>query len=197
MNRLCRGDTRQLLRRLAYRALALILCGSSVLGASAQDGPSPISFTVRCQNAQQLTFTIQNVGLEDTALIFGSVLANGRKYLIAGLKLQTELPDGREDQYDYRPDDYPVRIGGRVDDWIVPLPTGASYVMQATASQFLSKAHGRLSAWPKAAQISLRLPIRTPNPNQPTDVVGLKLFRVWRGTDALISNRITVPSECS
>jgi hypothetical protein len=40
----------------------------------------------------------------------------------------------------YKPRHYPADISGRLDDWIVPLPIGASYSLQLTCLAFATLA---------------------------------------------------------
>jgi hypothetical protein len=181
----------------ALQPLVLIACACPGRPASAQETQLPIRLTVNCQNSQQLTLAIQNAGTSDTAVIFGHVLGNGGKYVIDELTLQVDFSDGQASAgYVFSPSEYPVRNPGRLDDWIVPLPAGVSYLVPAMASQFRTRLFGRLSEWPKGATMTLKLPLRAPSAQQNPDLVGLKLLKVWTGTDALVSNRITFPTTC-
>jgi hypothetical protein len=183
-------------RGLGFLAVALTVVVAASTRGRAQGHDSPITLDARCQGSQ-VTLTIRNVGSQDTAVIFGVVLGNGIKYLVSELTLRANGSDGSSNQYVYWPADYPNLIGGRLDDWIVPLPAGVAYVMPVTPSQFRVRSMGqRLSAWPTPARLSFTLALRTPNPTPSSDVVGLKLFKVWRGAEALTSNEVAVPGQC-
>jgi hypothetical protein len=157
----------------------------------------PVILLAGCDNTQHVTLSIDNVGGEDTAVMLGMMLGNGARYLVSDLKLRAERPDGRTDLFRYSPGDYPVRIGGRLDPWIVPIPVGASYMLRASASQFMqaNQAGGlgkRLADWPNAAQLSFELHLQTPDSTSGD----FKLLKVWKGVEALTSNRIRIPGDC-
>ena len=187
--------------RLVCRSVALLLLPALVpTSAPTQDRqPQPVKLLIGCHGSDRLTVIIQNVGNDDTAVIFGVVLGNGRKYLVSGLTLRATSPDGRIDQFEYWPADYPTSIGGRVDPWIVPLPVGTSYVMHASPPDFRSRIRSgvfqRLASWPKPARVSLALPLQAPKSTN-SDMVGLKLWKVWRDAEALISGELVVPGDC-
>jgi hypothetical protein len=159
----------------------------------------PVVLLAGCDNAQLVTLSIANVGSEDTAVMFGVTLGNG-KYMVSALTLQAALSDGQINRFRYRPGDYPVRIGGRIDPWIVPLQVGATYTLHTSASQFMAanQAGGlgkRLTYWPNPAQISFELLLQKPESTN-SDMIGLKVPNVWKGVEALTSNRITIPGDC-
>ncbi len=160
----------------------------------------PVILLAGCDNAKLVTLSIDNVGNEDTAVMFGVALGNGGKYMVSALTLQAALPDGQIKRFRYRPADYPSHIGGRMDAWIVPLPAGASYALRTSPSQFMAanQAGGlgkRLTSWPDPAQLSFELLLQKPDSIN-SDMTGLKLFRVWKGVEALTSNRIRIPGDC-
>jgi hypothetical protein len=137
--------------------------------------------------------SIRNTGKADTAVVVGAVLGNGAKYMIGEMTLSARRDGAPELQFRHVPRHYPSAIGGRVDDWIVPLPVGASYGLMVQASDFIS--HGasrRMGSLPSAARLSVRLAVRAPSsPN--SDMVGAPIVacldggrcaRVERGPDS-------------
>ena len=159
---------------------------------------TPLSLWLACEDRGRITATIRNVGKDDTAVIFGVALGNGRRSLVDNMTLQITAPEGKGggEQYQYYPPHYPGGVAGRVDDWIVPLPAGVWYTLNLEPTDFLTARNGRLSAFPQGARLSLRLPIRSPSAGPNSDVVGLKLFRVWTGSTALASNEIAASQSC-
>jgi hypothetical protein len=109
--------------------IGLVLTIGLAVSGRAQDRPDPITLTARCQSLQRLTLTLANTSASDTAIVIGTVLANGQKYLIDRLTLRATTQDGKREQYEYRPRDYPGVIAGRVDDWILALPARSSFVL--------------------------------------------------------------------
>jgi hypothetical protein len=177
---------------------SLVILASTLGPGSARAQSTPISLVFACEGSQRMTATIRNVGTDDTAVIFGIALANGAKYLVVDMTLQITSSDGKVHggQYHYYPSHYPSGIAGRVDDWIVPLPAGASYTLAFEPADFLvGPGKGRLKALPQG-RLSLRLPIRSPTATPNSDVVGLKLYRVWTGNTALTSNELATSQNC-
>ena len=137
-----------------------------------------------------MTAVIRNGGPDDTAIIFGVALANGRKYLVDEMTLQV-TGGGRVEEYRYRPMHYPGVIAGRIDDWIVPLPVGTSYTLTFQPVDFVSTSV-RLNDLPKDARLSLRLRTRGATTSPQPDVMGLRGFHVWTGSNLLTSNELPV-----
>jgi hypothetical protein len=160
-----------------------------MLPASA-DGSFQIRLALQCLPSGDIQATLHNDGAADTAVIFGAVLGGGAKYIVGHLSLLLRT-EGQPDSFRlYRPSHYPSHIGGRVDDWIVPLPIGASYGWRLRASDFegLRSATG----FP-ASTLTLRLELRGHSPHASADD---RLFRIWTEQDALRSNQIHVPNDC-
>jgi hypothetical protein len=165
-----------------------------LLGTTLQVSPSvqspQIRLELQCRQSGDLLATIHNQGTADTAVIVGAVLGNGAKYMVGHLSLSIRT-DGQSDYFRmYRPSHYPARIGGRLDDWIVPLPVGASYALQLQASDF--EGWRSITSFP-ASTLAVRLEVRRPSVWASADA---KLFRVWTEKDALVSNEVHVPDEC-
>ena len=158
----------------------------------------PVILLAGCDNTHRVNLSIDNVSGEDTAVIVGATLGNGGKYLVSDLTLRAEWPDGRTAAFRYRPVEYPSAIGGSLEPWLVPLPVGASYVIRVSASQFIAKSQAgglgkRLTEWP-AAELSFELALLTPEATPGWNTV--RLFKVWRGVEALMSSRLAMPGDC-
>jgi hypothetical protein len=153
--------------------------------------PSPqVRLALRCLPTGELQATLRNDGTADTAVIFGAVLGNGAKYMVGHLSLLVRTEGQSESFRMYRPTHYPSHIGGRVDDWIVPLPVGASYALRLRASDF----EGWRSATVFApSTLTVRLELRGHSPHASPDA---RLFRIWTAKDALRSNEVDVPKDC-
>jgi len=185
-------------RRMSPQLLSAILLVTMFGRDDTQPQRTPISVALACEDSQRMTVTIRNGGTADTAVIFGVVLANGSKYLVDDMTMQVTTGSGRVvEQYKYHPRHYPSGIAGRVDDWIVPLPAGASYSLTLAAADFIVGANQeRRDSFPPDALLSLRLPIRGPTEAPNLDVTGLRLFRVWTGSTMLRSNDIAISERC-
>jgi hypothetical protein len=170
-------------------AAAAPLTPSRASGAASAKSPD-IRLELRCERSGDLVASIQNAGTADTALIFGSVLGNGAKYLVAHLSLSIH-GDGQTDYFRmYRPKDYPARVGGTLDDWIVPLPVGTSFSLRLRPADF--EGWRDLTTLP-ASTVAVRLEVRGPSRSSSAYS---HLFRVWADRDALVSNAVHVPVDC-
>ncbi|MEO5896228.1 MAG: hypothetical protein ABIS06_11045 [Vicinamibacterales bacterium] len=175
---------------ISVLAFAAVVCCSGIEAQS-----EPIRMVLSCQSTRALTVGFENVGTEDTALVIGMTLGNGRRYMVNGLVLQLKREDGGAAEiFRYSPQDYPGAIGGRVDDWIVPLPVRTSFQLKLDSSQFWSEQFQRPDSLPLKSKASLRLPVRAASPG--TDLLGLKFLRIWTGSGTLTSNEISVPEDC-
>ncbi len=158
---------------------------ATLQSASTAQAPE-LRFQLECVAPGSLLATIHNDGSADTAVIVGGVLGNGAKYMVGDLRLFIKTEGEPEYVRMYRPKDYPVRIGGSLDDWIVTLPVSASYGLRLRVSDFEGW-RGRTSL--PASTLSVRLVVR--GPSQPA-----RLFRFWTEKEALRSNQIHVPGDC-
>jgi hypothetical protein len=172
-------------------ALGLLsLLGCSGLAAQSE----PIRMVLSCQSTRSLTVRFENVGTEDTAIVVGITLANGRRYIMDGLTLQVKGDQSSGVESWRISHHYSPNVAGRMDDWIVPLPIGGAFDLKLDASQLWSEQFNRLEGFPLNARVSLRLPLRAPNPGM--DVRGLGLLRVWTGNGVLASNEISIAEQC-
>jgi hypothetical protein len=143
----------------------------------------PVTLTLECVDSANVRFEIKNVGSTDTALRLGMILANGRKYMINELNLRMKPANGNGTDYNYFPRDYPVAIGGRLDQWFQAFPVRAAYRMSAKSEDFF--AFGRQSTFPKGVELSLRWTISAEEPKSLVPLI------YWTGT--LISNSCIAP----
>jgi hypothetical protein len=170
--------------------LSVALLISAALQAPAAEQRPQLRLELQCQRPGVLLATIRNDGSVDTALIFGVVLANGAKYMVGNLRLFIKTEGQPEYVRLYQPTHYPAVIGGRVDDWVVPLPVGASYGLLLRVADF--QGWRDLSTFP-ASTLSVRLPVTGPSAHASADA---KLFHVWTEQDALTSNVVQMPGDC-
>lgn len=158
--------------------------------ALAQTATGSVSLAVECEGgpaATRLTFTFKNTGGEDTALLLGAVLGNGRTYLLNGLVLHIrESRDQQLNRYEYWPRYYPTGgMGGGVGEWIQPIPVHGSFTMTADAEEFMRRF--RRSPY-FAGELFLELEVKQPQ------TTGLRVLTLFTGT--LRSNQIRVPEQC-
>jgi hypothetical protein len=173
--------------------LAVLLFVANAVGTceGLQGQVGSVVLSLECRGPDRLEVAIRNVGTDDTALLLGAVLGNGKKYMLNDLRLLVNSTTEPPSEHWYWPRNYPSAIGGRLDEWIEPLPARASYVMSVTPGDFLGDSIGakrRLDVLPRRAEMWLRLIVREPREQ------GIRLLTYWTGT--LVSNRIRFPEDC-
>lgn len=180
---------------MAILSITAVVVSGLVWSALVEAQPEPLRMVLSCQSAQSLTLRLENTGTEDSAVVVGMTLANGRRYIFNNLALRLKRAGSSAVEswrfYHYDP---PMVISGRVDDWIVPLPVGGSFEMKLPVSQFRSERLEPLGGLPVKARASLRLPLRAPRPGP--DLPALQFLRVWTGSGMLSSNEISIPEQC-
>jgi hypothetical protein len=141
-----------------------------------------LSLTVACGvKANEIQVTMRNISDNDTAVLLGHVLANGKWYVPRNLTVEiTRSGTGQVETLTYHPVDLPGVIAGRVDHWVMPLPSQSSLALMLRAMDFVSITR-RFTPGP-ADQLRVRFtgqPITgTLNP----DMGGVRHWRVWTGT---------------
>lgn len=125
------------------KALVVLAVGSTgiVWSASSAQAPggSAVDLELACQSQGdevELKVTLRNVGVADTAVALGSVLANGTKYLADNLGLDVRTASGIT-RYRFSDPSVPG-VAGRIDTWVVPLPVASEYTMTLPLTHFWS-----------------------------------------------------------
>jgi hypothetical protein len=179
---------------MTNKAIAPVAASIAILMALAAWSPLPaqsqfhnrrqgdLTLTLECLDSTHVTFSIRNLGEGDTAVRLGTVVGNGRKYMIGDLQLRQKTTAGRMSEHRYEPRRYPVAIGGSLGEWIHAIPARSSFTMSAEADDFWVGASGRVTSFAAGAELSLRLTILDPRPEA-------MLLASWSGT--LTSNSCT------
>ena len=123
--------------------------------------------------------SLQNVGTKDFVLNLGIMLGNGRVMFPQAIRIVLTSPDGKSRELEIPQ----PRIAGRVDDFIVALRVGATYVLPITLDQYWSAETGEsgVKLKPGRHRISARFEGRgavIPN----LDMQGVKLLNFWQGS---------------
>jgi hypothetical protein len=136
--------------------------------------------------------TIANIAVDDTAVLLGTVLANGRWYELRDLTLIVKGPDqDAPAEYQYRSAGYPTGVAGRIDHWILPLPGGSAFSMTVSPRDFFSPlTSNRLANLPSAATVIVRLVGRPVTYDLNVDMTGLRNVRLWTGTATSLPLRV-------
>lgn len=182
----------------ANRATHLLLaCIVSLLSAQASAQTPEIVMTLECSgspNAVTLRLTLRNVGPVDTALVLGNSVGNGYRYLADSLTLDVKEPDSATaERFQYFDPSVPG-VAGRLDPWIVPLPTASLLSLERPLAHFW--AHGKpLSLGENPVDIRVNLSARGDRRVADQEVAGVALVHVFVGD--LATEWVRVPTECA
>jgi hypothetical protein len=165
-------------------ALLVAVAASASSSAHVLERHGDVELTLDCVDSTHITFAIRNVGESDTAVRLGSIIG-ADKYTIDDLRLRQKSTTDQITETKYQPRRYPDRVGGRLEEWIQPIPARSSYVMSAESNDFwqFRQPPGRKSVpFPAGAELSVTVTILEPRSDA--------MWRAfWSGT--LTSNSCT------
>jgi len=140
-----------------------------------------ISLSSNNSNGSDLIVALRNVGDHDVTLDLGYMMANGKVQLPAYISLNFTDAQGKRRTFKFADKKHPA-VGGRLDDYVVPLRVGSMYTLKLTLDQFWCQET-------KEFEISL-----LPGKNRLTaefqgsgargvnlDMPGIKLMNFWLG----------------
>jgi hypothetical protein len=164
--------------RLASALLGFLLCGAGTLSYSESH---KIELAVQCQGsslgATQLRITLRNAGSVGTAIVIGSSIGNGQRYVADFVALDVKR-DSNSAVEEFRPD--LGRIAGRVDPWIVTLPAMSEFSFLQPISGYYSSSTIQPLEIGSGIDVRLRWVAPT-NPPFGGELVGGDLVRVFTG----------------
>ena len=109
------------------------------LGSSGQDqnalrvSIARIEATNSKPSNPEFAITLENQNESDFVVVVGYMLGNGRKMFPSAVRLVLTDERGRTSTLTYRA---PPHVGGRIDDYLVALRTGASYVLRVSLADY-------------------------------------------------------------
>jgi hypothetical protein len=172
------------------RFLACLLC---LIGMPAFGEPQQVELDLQCRasaNAVELRITLRNAGPTDTAIVLGTSIGNGQKYVADSLVL--DVKRGRDGPVEkFRPD--VGNIAGRVDPWIVPLPAASDFSFTRSINTFFSSTGKPPVLGNGSLDIRLTLLRRTEDHFR-GELVGPGLVKVFVGE--LATDWLRVPGQC-
>jgi hypothetical protein len=144
----------------------------------------------------RLTVALENVGKNDLVVNLGLMLANGRKQYPTALAVVLTDRKGAVRRLRLAS---PVRVAGRVDPFLVPLPAGCRYSLNFDLSKLTEAAEGLSRAeapppgrYPAAVEFVGKAVTRA-GTNRDTE--GLALMPCWTGTVRSGEVRLTLPAR--
>jgi RNA polymerase sigma factor (sigma-70 family) len=121
---------------------------------------------------------MENVGDSDLNVQLGYSLANGKSYHPAALRLLVSLEGNKTRTLTYSE----VRVAGRLDPFVVPLPAGSSYSLRCPLDKFVdSKTGDGIDLTAKEYRIAAEL-VGQPVSKASPDLQGFTLMPYWQGT---------------
>jgi hypothetical protein len=143
---------------------------------------SPVKSGAMPQLYPEFYVALQNVGHQDVILNLGIMLANGQVHLPTAFRLILTDARGRTKELQFSDKRFPG-VGGRIDDFIVPLRTGAFYVLRLKLDQYYCPKSKEfdLKLEPGRYQIIARFEGARASFVNP-DMRGIALMRFWTGT---------------
>ena len=181
---------------LAIAVACVSGAGTPVLG---QASSSAVQVELGCQQRSgetNLRITLRNRDSVDTAVVLGSILANGAKYLADNLALDVRTGSDLT-RYRYGDPSVPV-VAGRLDPWVVYLPAASEFTLVRPLNHF-----GSAGERPSPANPSSKLLSAVPRPfaarlafvAPPTpSTYPIPLFKVYQGQ--LTSGWVEIPTQC-
>lgn len=131
---------------------------------------------------------LENVGDKDLNVNLGSSLANGRSHHPTALRLHA-LSEGAK----ARTLVYSMRVAGRLDPFVVPLPAGSSYTLRIPFAKFTDSETGEsIDLTAKEYRIVAQLvgePVTNPN----RDAQAQALMPYWQGKAS--SHELPIPFD--
>jgi hypothetical protein len=189
------GSRRRLLERTA---VVLVFLTASAFGqqpTSIRQCGSPVEGVALCLSLSaepaRVTLELWNTGPKDAALNLGIMLANGARQYPTAITLVLTDAEGKEHHAELA--EPAGMIGGRLDRFIVPLPSGASLKLPVHISKCLWYASGQLEDFrpDPTRRYTLQAQFTGKGVNQAEanlDMKGIALMPYWRGI--LISNTV-------
>lgn len=161
-------------------------CGTSVAGLQLCISPGP--------QAAGATLEVKNTGPDDAVLNLGILLGNGSRQYPTAIRLL--LTDGKGRQH-YAELAVPGIIGGRVDPFVLPLPSAASLTLPLRISNYIDSS-GQVENWGTGPQKSFMVQAQftgkgVSQAEANRDMKGIALMRYWTGT--VVSNTVKIGKE--
>jgi hypothetical protein len=136
---------------------------------------------------------IRNVGEKDVTLNLGIMLANGKVQLPEKIRLNLADKSGKTRELFFSDKRF-ASISGRVDDYVVPLRSGAAYTFKLRLDQFWSPGTQEFEMKLKSARYEMSAQIQADGPGHfNTDMEGMKLMNYWKGK--LESNTVVIDNR--
>jgi hypothetical protein len=169
---------------IAALSLVLLVSGhnSSRLSQETKECGSAVDGLQLCLTgvAANLQLSFTNVGDRDITLNLGIVLANGKMQSPTQVAIRFRDSQGRIRRFEFFDKRY-SGIGGRIDDYVVPLPAHSTYTLQFSLDQFWCQETKEFSIPLLAGDNYLTAEFAGTGANVKNgDMQGIKFMNFWR-----------------
>jgi hypothetical protein len=149
-----------------------------------------MSLTSTDGDGRNLLLTFQNVSDRDATLNLGIMLANGKLQSPSYVFLKFTDSFGYERLFEFADKRYGA-IGGRVDDYVVPLRVGSAYTLKLTLDQFWCSKTNEFEITLMSGENRLTAQFEGHGANYINgDMPGIRLMNFWLGR--IESNTLTI-----
>jgi len=180
-------------RKILLTVILVIIFCHSAYGNEVVDGLQMIvsqyeSIENKSSNAQFI-ITLKNVGNNDFILNLGMMLANGKNLFPNAIQLNLSDDEGNKKKLESKK---PGFIGGRVDDYILPLEVGSSHSLIVDLNDYWSPdtEEFKFQLYEGINYLQVQYNGQGAQHNLGGDMVGVKLLNFWVGK--IQSNIITI-----
>jgi len=149
-----------------------------------------LSLSTSDPNASELQVAFRNVGNRDVMLNLGGMMANGKVQLPQGISIEFTDGQGKVRLFKFA-DKKHSSVGGRLDDYIVPLRVDSMYTLSVTLDQFWCPETNEFKIPLTAGKNHLTAQFRGTGAHFINlDTPGIRLMNFWLGN--VESNTVTI-----
>src|SRR3984893_14726983 len=127
------------MKAMRYATVVLGILASVCTSAVDRRDSASLTLKATCRTSNgraELRSTLRNVGADDTSLVLGIAVGNGRRLLPNALVLSVKAADSSATRdFEYFDPSVPA-IFGRLDPWIVSLPSASEFSITRPLSHF-------------------------------------------------------------
>ena len=175
--------------------VALSLLASAVGPPALAQSPA-IALALDCSRSGarvDLRMTVRNDNATDSAVVIGTSLGNGRRYLADSFTLDVKRGQGTSETYMYFDPSAPI-VAGRLDPWILQVPSASAFVLTRPIGHFWASG-APLTLGADAIDVRLRLSARADK--RALEMNGSALARENIFVGELSSEWRRVPDSCT
>jgi hypothetical protein len=145
------------------------------IGVSALAGVEP-------ETSASFEVSLQNTGTEDFVVNLGQMLGNGRVMFPSAVRPVLTDSSGSRRELEYADRRYPA-IAGRLDDFIVALRAGSTYVLRLSLDQYWTPVTKEFVVKPGPGRSRMWVGFQgTGATTRNSDMQGVGLLKFWKGT---------------